>query len=264
MHAGWNAMIKVGLDRFSSILLVVLAQIGIGTVLLPFFPLPAAAAWPWILASAVIHTAYKLSLIRAYEHGDLSQVYPLARGTAPLVVAFVSAVALGKATTPTKTLAIVCIGLGVCFMAFRRGIGAMSPKAIGYAFVTAACTASYTLVDGIGARVSGSASGFILMLSIIDGMLTCAYALATRGPAAFTRLRPAWRSGLTAGAMSLASYWIAVWAFTKAPIALVAALRETSVLFAMLIAVLLLKEKAGANRIMAALFITCGVVLMRV
>lgn len=265
MHAGWNAMVKVGLDRFSSIVLLALSGMGISLVLLPFFPLPAPAAWPFVVASALIHVCYKLSLINAYEHGDLSQVYPLARGTAPLVVAIVSAVFLGEVATLTKIFAVLSIGLGVCLMSVKGGtMGRMPPKALGFALATAACTASYTLVDGIGARLSGSASGFIIMLTILDGLFTSAYALATRGKAVFTRLAPAWRSGVAAGAMSLVSYWIAVWAFTQAPIALVAALRETSVLFAMLIAVLFLKERAGVARIAAASLIACGVVLMRV
>ncbi|MGO4573192.1 EamA family transporter [Microvirga sp. 2TAF3] len=265
MHAGWNALVKVGLDRYSSILLLSLSGAGICLVLLPFFPFPAPAALPWLLTSALIHACYKLTLIKAYEHGDLSQVYPLARGTAPLIVALVGALFLGEVTTLTKVLAILSIGLGVCLMSLKGGVvGRMPPKAFGFALATAACTASYTLIDGIGARLSGSASGFIILLTIADGLFTCAYALATRGPMAFMRLTPAWRSGLTAGGMSLASYWIAVWAFTKAPIALVAALRETSVLFAMLIAILFLKERAGPSRIFAACMIACGVVLMRV
>ncbi|MBF9234461.1 EamA family transporter [Microvirga alba] len=265
MHAGWNALVKVGLDRFSSIVLLGLSGMGICLVLLPFFPLPAPAAWPWLFASALIHVCYKLSLVKAYEHGDLSQVYPLARGTAPLIVAVVGALFLGEVTTLTKVLAILSIGLGVCLMSVRGGgVGRMPPKALGFALATAACTASYTLLDGIGARLSGSASGFIILLTIVDGFFTCTYAFATRGPAIFARLAPAWRSGVMAGAMSLASYWIAVWAFTQAPIALVAALRETSVLFAVLIAVLFLKERAGLGRIAAACLIASGVVLMRI
>lgn len=265
MHAGWNAVVKVRLDRFSSILLLALSSAVIGLVLMPFFPFPESASWPWIVASALIHTGYKLALVRAYEHGDLSQVYPLARGTAPLVVSIAGAAFLGETTTFLKLLAVVAIALGVCLMALTGGaVRAMPPKAFGYALATAAFTASYTIVDGLGARVSGSAAGYIFALTVLDGILTCAYALATRGSGVLLRLAPAWRSGFAMGALSLASYWIAVWAFTKAPIALVAALRETSVLFAVLIAVVFLKERAGPSRIAAASLITCGVVLMRI
>lgn len=264
LHAGWNAIIKVGLDRFSSLLLIVLAQMGLSLILLPFFAFPASASWPWILASAVIHTGYKLSLISAYEHGDLSQVYPLARGTAPLIVTLVSTTFIGEAMPLPKLLAIAFIGLGVGLMSLRSEASSrMSPKAFALALVTACCTASYTLVDGVGARVSGSASGFILASTVIDGILTCAYAWAIRGPGAFVKTRSHWRSGFAAGAMSLASYWVVIWAFTKAPISLVAALRETSVLVALLIGVVVLKERAGPGRIMAGLLIACGVILMR-
>ncbi|WP_112662804.1 EamA family transporter [Microvirga flavescens] len=264
MHAGWNAVVKVGLDRTSTLLLLVLSQILLSVVLLPFFPLPAFTAWPWLLASSAIHTLYKLLLMQAYRHGDLSQVYPLARGTAPLIVAVISLLILGENFTPLKTLAIVCIGLGVCLMSLRGGAaGRMPPKAFAFALGTALCTASYTLVDGLGARVSGSPSGYIFVTSIIDGLFTCAVVFFMRGPQAFAAVAPAWRSGFAAGAMALVSYWVVIWAFTQAPIALVAALRETSVLFAILIAAFFIKERVGAGRIMAAGVIALGVVLMR-
>ena len=264
MHASWNAIIKVGIDRTSSMLLLTITSLAICLALIFFFPLPSSAALPWLVASGLVHTGYKIALVRAYEHGDLSQVYPLARGTAPLIVAIVSALALNETTTPIKMLAIVSIGGGVCLMSLRGGtLGRMQPKAFGFALLAAASTASYTLLDGIGARLSDTPSGFIIVLSIVDGIFTCGFVLATRGPSAFTCLLPAWRGGVSAGAMSLAAYWIVVWAFTKAPIALVAALRETSVLFAILIGIVLLKETAGRSRILAAGLITLGVVLMR-
>jgi drug/metabolite transporter (DMT)-like permease len=265
LHAGWNAVVKVGLDRFSSVLLLALVQSGLALALLPFFPAPGPPSWPWIAASALLHTGYKLFLIRAYEHGDLSQVYPLARGTAPLLTALVGALGLGESLTPLRTLAVLVIGLGVVLMSAKGGPGLASAprKALAYALGTAAATASYTLVDGVGARLSGSASGFTLWMFAGDGAGMLAYALATRGHAALPTLLPAWRAGVAAGAMSLGSYWIAIWAFTRAPIALVAALRETSVLFAMLIAVLLLRERVGPWRWAAAGLIACGVVLAR-
>jgi drug/metabolite transporter (DMT)-like permease len=136
-------------------------------------------------------------------------------------------------------------------------------KALAWVLGTAAFTAAYTLVDGVGARLSGTASGFTLLMFVFDGLGMLAFALKTRGPRALVRLLPAWRGGLAAGAMSLGSYWIAIWAFTRAPVALVAALRETSVLFAMLIADFLLGERAGARRWGAAALVTCGTALMR-
>ncbi len=264
MHASWNAVIKVKGDRLSAMLMMTVASSAICLVLMPFFSLPAAASLPWLIASAMVHTVYKLSLTQAYEHGDLSQVYPLARGAAPLIVAVVSVFVLKETMTPTKVFAVLAIGGGVCLMALARGtVSRIPPKAFMFAVLAAGSTASYTLLDGIGARLSGSVAGFIILLSILDGISTSGYVLARRGPSAFAGLPPLWRSGLCAAIMSLGSYWIALWAFTKAPIALVAALRETSVLFAIVIGVVLLKEKAGPARILAALLITSGVVLMR-
>lgn len=266
MHAGWNAVVKVGLDRFSSILLLALVQSGIALGLAPFFPAPAPAAWPWLAASALLHCGYKLFLIRAYAHGELSQVYPLARGAAPLIVVLAGALLVGERMTPTKSAAVFAIALGVMLMSARGGSGAlaaMPPKALAYALGTAGFTAAYTLVDAIGARLSGTASGFTLWMFVGDGIGMMLYALASRGRSALPPLRAAWRSGLVAGALSLGSYWIAIWAFTQAPVALVAALRETSVLFAMLIAVLVLGERAGPWRWAAAGLIGAGIVLMR-
>lgn len=265
LHAAWNAVVKVALDRFSSILLLALCQSGLALLLLPLFPAPGLASWPWLAASALLHTGYKLFLIRAYVHGDMSQVYPLARGTAPLIVAIVGAVALGEPMTPLKALAVAAIALGVVVMSLRGGaeLVRIPPRALAWALGTAAFTASYTLADAVGARLSGSVSGFTLWMFVLDGLGMLAFALAARGPAALRGLASAWGAGLAAGAMSLLSYWIAIWAFTQAPVALVAALRETSVLFAMLIAVLVLKEPAGIGRWTAAGLILLGVVLLR-
>jgi drug/metabolite transporter (DMT)-like permease len=264
LHAGWNAFVKVGTDRFSSILSMGLFQAAIAALLLPFFGLPAEAAWPWVLLGSSLHTGYKLFLIRAYEHGDFSQVYPLARGTAPLIVALAGAAFLGETPTPMRMAAIAAIAAGIMLMAKPEGSAArLSRKGLLLALGTAAFTASYTMADGVGARIAGSPSSFILWMILLDGMFMLAYALTTRGTAALAALRPSWRAGLAIGSMSLGSYWIAIWAFTQAPLALVAALRETSVLFAMLIAVFVLKEKVGPWRWLAAALILTGIALMR-
>jgi multidrug transporter EmrE-like cation transporter len=173
LHAGWNAVVKVGLDRFSSILLLGLFQSAIALALVPFFPFPAAAAWNWLPTAWFLHTGYKLFLIRAYAHGDLSQVYPLARGAAPLMVAIFGAVALGETTDLAKSAAVVAIALGVILMALKGGgaeVARLPRAALLYALGSAAFTASYTLVDGMGARVAGSASSFALWLFVGDGL----------------------------------------------------------------------------------------------
>jgi drug/metabolite transporter (DMT)-like permease len=264
MHAGWNALVKTGLDRTTSIFLLAIIQGAISLALLPLFAMPSALSWPWIAVSAFLHTGYKIFLIRAYEHGDLSQVYPLARGSAPLIVAIAAIFLLNENLTVLKFAAVLAIGLGVMLMSSKLGSGeAMPKKALLYALGTALFTASYTLVDGIGAQLSGTASGFTLWMFVGDGVLMTIYALAVRGRGLFAAVRGNLASGTAAGALSLGSYWIAIWAFTLAPIALVAALRETSVLFAMLIAVFFLGEKAGTQRWIAAALILAGIVLMR-
>ncbi len=264
MHAGWNAIVKIGLDRFSSILLLSMVQGGMALVLLPFFAAPLAAAWPWLAASALLHSGYKLFLIRAYQHGDLSQVYPLARGTAPLIVALVGALFLGESMTAGKTAAVAVIALGVIVMSRNGGgLDRLPGKALLFALGTACFTASYTLIDGVGARIAETASGFVLWMFAGDALGMTGFALATRGRRTFSTLLPAWRSGIAAGGLSLGSYWIAIWAFTLAPLALVAALRETSVLFAMLIGVFLLGERANPWRWVSAGLILSGVTLMR-
>jgi uncharacterized membrane protein len=266
LHAGWNAVIKSGLDRFSSLLILSLVQSGIALLLIPLFPLPAAPAWACVVASAALHTGYKISLLRAYEHGELSQVYPLARGTAPLVVALVATLFFGEHAGPAKLAGIVAIGIGVILMSMKGGAGfrSLSPQALGYALCTALFTASYSIVDGIGARLAGTASGFIMFMFVGDGVLMSLYAVLARRSNYFQKILPAWREGLLSGAMSLASYWIVVWAFTQAPLAIVAALRETSVLFAMLFGLLILKEEALHWRWAAAILIVVGIALLRI
>jgi uncharacterized membrane protein len=261
LHAGWNALVKTGLDRFSSILFLGIVQGAIALLLLPFFGLPSKAAWPWVLAGSALHSGYKLALIRAYGHGDLSQVYPLSRGTAPLIVAVAGALLLGETMDPARIAAVAAIAGGILLMAKRGGLGRAG---LFWALVTAGFTAAYTLADGVGARLSGSPSAFILAMIFLDGLIMLAWGLAARGPAGIAAMLPAWRPGVAAGAMSLGVYWIAIWAFTKAPLAMVAALRETSVLFAMLIAAFWLKERLSARRWAAAGLILAGVVMMRV
>jgi drug/metabolite transporter (DMT)-like permease len=157
------------------------------------------------------------------------------------------------------------IAAGIMLIAAKdRKGGGLGRAGIGFALATACFTASYTMADGVGARLAGSASGFALWMFALDGLIMLAYGLATRGGAAFTALLPAWRGGVAAGAMSLGSYWIAIWAFTQAPLAMVAALRETSILFALLIAYFMLGERIGPLRLVASALILAGIVLMRV
>ena len=264
LHAGWNSVVRMGLDRFSTILLLALVQAAIAIPILPFVTQPATESWIWILAAAALHTGYKIFLVRAYAHADLSQAYPLARGSAPLIVAVWSVLFLGVTFTPGSVAAILAISLGILLMAAKgSSSGWMRGQAMFWVLGTASFTAGYTLVDGVGARIAGTSSGFILWMVTGDAIGMTAYAVLTRGRTAFPALLPAWKTGIAAGAMSLGSYWIAVWAFTQAPIALVAALRESSILFATIIAAFALGERVNRWRWISACFIACGVALMK-
>ncbi|MDQ0316933.1 DMT family transporter [Amorphus orientalis] len=264
LHAGWNSLVKVGLDRATTMLLLTVGQAAIALPLLPFVDQPDLAAWPWIVASAVLHVGYKLFLVRAYTHADLSQAYPMARGTAPLIVTVVSALFLGARFDALALAAVLAISAGILTLALNRsGLGRMQGRALAYALGTACFTAAYTLVDGVGARVAETASGYILWMFVGDAALMVLYALVTRGDAAFSGLRASWKPGLGAGAMSVASYWIIVWAFTQVPIALVAGLRESSILFATLIAAFVLREPVSRSRWASVGLIAAGVVLMK-
>lgn len=265
MHASWNALAKASGDRFGQMIVLTLAECVLGAALYFLFPPVDAAALPWLIASAVLHVGYMLFLTEAYAHGDLAQVYPLARGSAPLIVALVGALFLGEDVGPAKAAAVACIGLGVMTMSLRGGadLGRIPPKAMAYALVTAGFTASYTIVDALGARASGSASAYTCAMFALSGAGLVAAGFLRRGRLALSVDARTWRTGALAGALSFLAYWVAIWAFTQAPVALVAALRETSVLMAMLIGVIFLRETGGPWRWSAAGLIAAGVALMR-
>lgn len=264
LHAGWNSVIKFSMDRLSIILLLALVQASIAVPLLFVVKQPATEAWSWIATAAIMHTSYKIFLVRAYSFADLSQVYPLARGTAPLLVTLFSAFVLGVSISGLRFLAIFTISFGIILLVLKSDThGRICGRTVFYAIGTAVFTAGYTLVDGYGARLAGTASGFILWLVIGDAMGMVCYGLLTRGPTLFTFLIPVWKTGLVAGTMSLGSYWIAIWAFTQAPLTQVAALRGVSIVFAILIAAFVLEENVGLLRWTSAIVITCGVVMIK-
>ena len=265
LHAGWNAIAKNDHDRFLSITLIALAAGGVALALVPTVALPGPAAWPYLLLSVVLHTGYNLSLARAYRVGDLGQVYPIARGAAPLLVALAMTLGFGEALSRPAMAGILLLTAGVLLMSARGGGRAATPDgaAAGHALVTSLFIAGYTMADGFGARANGEAHGYAVWLFLLDGSAMLTLLLAGRGLAGLRALGPYWRGGLAGGAMSLAAYWIVIWAATKAPIALVAALRESSVLFAAAISALVLREPLTRWRAVAALAIVAGIAATR-
>ena len=265
-RAGWNALIKVGLDPLSTTTLI---SVGSGIVALAFAPLagiPASAAWPWLLASVVIHLVYFASLIESYRTGDLGQVYPIARGSAPLMTAAVTSIFVGEKLSALGWTGIVALVAGVLLLSARGGreLAQIDRRAIGFALFTALTICAYSVVDGIGARLSANPNGYSVWLFIGIAMVMVPYALYRDGRDVIPAMQRFWLRGFAGGALQVLSYGIAIWAMTAAPIAIVATLRETSVLFGAVIAVVVLKEPLRAARIAAACLIVCGLVLIRV
>jgi drug/metabolite transporter (DMT)-like permease len=264
-HAGWNATIKGGLDPLAT---TVLISIGAAIVAGAFFPvvgLPAPAAWPWCGASVLIHLVYFAALIESYRAGDLGQVYPIARGSAPLVTAIVTTALVGERLGLAGWSGIILLVAGVMLLSLRGGrdLTRLDRKAVGFALFTAVTICAYSVVDGVGARRAGSANAYSVALFVGIGPVMAIYALARRGSQVIAAMGRHWRLGLAGGTLQLGSYGIAIWAMTVAPIAMVAALRETSVLFGALIAIVFLKEPLRASRVAAAVMIVAGLTLIR-
>jgi drug/metabolite transporter (DMT)-like permease len=264
-HAGWNALIKVGLDPLATTTLITLGSAMVAVVLLPFAGLPDAAAWPWMAASVVIHLFYFAGLIESYRAGDLGQVYPIARGAAPLMTATLALLMVGERLSALGWLGIAVLVAGVLLLSVRGGRDlSLDRRAVGFALFTAVTICAYSVVDGVGARVSGNPAAYVLWLFIGFALVLPSYAWLREGGAVFKPMLHFWRRALIGGGMQVVSYGVALWAMTLVPIAVVAALRETSVLFGAGIAVVVLKEPLRMPRVVAALLIVTGLVLIRI
>jgi len=265
-HAGWNATIKRGLDP---LVMTVLIAAGAGVIALPILAwggLPAPQARPWVIASVLVHLGYFVGLIEAYRSGDLAQVYPIARGAAPLLTAGVSTLWLGERLGALGWIGLLGLVAGVLMLSLRGGgdLGRLDRRAVGFALFTALTVCAYSVIDGVGVRAAGDALVYAAALFVGNGVVMTLYGLARRGPRLIAAASADWRPSLAGGGLQVASYAIALWAMTLAPIAVVAALRETSVLFGALIAVAFLKERVGPVRLLAALLIVVGLVLIRI
>jgi len=265
-HAGWNALIKVGLDPLSTTTLISVGSGIVALALAPLVGMPASAAWPWLLASVVIHLVYFASLIESYRTGDLGQVYPIARGSAPLMTAAVTSIFVGEKLSALGWAGIAALVGGVLLLSARgaRHLAEIDRRAIGFALFTALTICAYSVVDGIGARLSANPNGYSVWLFVGIAVVMVPYALYRDGRDVIPAMQRFWLRGFAGGALQVLSYGIAIWAMTVAPIAIVATLRETSVLFGAVIAVVVLKEPLRAVRIVAACLIVCGLVLIRV
>ena len=272
LHAGWNALIKAGGDKsLDTALIHVLASL-VTLPMLAVVGLPPPSAWPYLLTSLLVHIGYYFALARAYQHGELGLTYPIMRGTAPLLVALGSAAVLAEAPSPVAWLGIAAVTVGIGLVGLSNpGRTLHQRKAIGFALANAAIIAIYTLVDGRGVRLGvtegGTVASYVVTLFAFDGWPFALLVWWRRGaaarPAILAHARQRWAVALIGGLASLGAYGIALWAMTRAPVASVAALRETSVLFAALMGSLLLGERFGAQRALGTLVIVAGVMTLR-
>ncbi|MBL8673056.1 MAG: EamA family transporter [Alphaproteobacteria bacterium] len=263
LHASWNALIKVQGDRIVGIAVMNLAWLLPGGVAAAVLPLPSPAAVPFIAASFAIHIVYFWALARAYQFGDFGQVYPIARGTAPLLVAIGAYAVADERLSPASMAGVGLVAAGIAALAFVRA-RVTDGRAVLAAFVTAGTIGAYSIVDGLGARASGNAHSYAawLFLSNVPPIAAwCVWRFGLRG--FLERARPSLRAGVPAGILSAVSYWLAMWAMTLAPLGLVVALRETSVVIAAIIGAVVLREGFGPRRIAAATLVAAGVALIK-
>lgn len=264
LHAAWNGLVKSGADRYLDTVFV-LAGAGLLILLwLPFLPLPARASWPYLAASSLIHQAYFTLIVLSYRKGDMSLVYPLMRGAAPAMTALGSAVILAEHPSLGGWIGVSMISGGVILLAFDHGkTGKVRLLPVLLALTNAAVIGMYTLSDGAGARLSGNAFSYTCWGFVFCALLFTPPALFIRRRDAVAHIKKEWRKNLLGGACSVASYSIALWAMTRAPIAAVAALRETAILFGVLIAAFTLKEQVTWMRFAAAIIVVVGAIVIK-
>jgi drug/metabolite transporter (DMT)-like permease len=264
LHASWNALIKWEPDKLAASAAI---AVGAGIVALPIAlmsPLPLAPSWPWIAFSSLIHVFYFALVGYALRHADLGVVYPLTRGSAPAFTAILAAVWLGEVLALSGWLAVGAIAAGVVTLSADALLrGGLTPRTAVLAFTNAAIVVAYTLVDGVGARLSGNALSYVAWMMAGTAIIIVPIALVFYRAQIADKERSFWVRTFIGGAISIASYGIALWAMTKAPIGIVAALRETSVLFAAILGALMFEERFGPKRWAALILIVAGIGLLR-
>lgn len=260
LHAAWNALVKGSADKQLDTYAVAAGSGLLALLALPFLPLPGPAAWPWLAGSAAVHILYFVFLAGAYRWGELSYVYPVMRGGGPMIVALTGVLAFREILQPAEWLGVVLVCAGI--LAFASG--AHDRRATLFALANAFVIGAYTLIDAAGARASGAPVSYTFWFFVANGLVIFMLGLTQRGnalPAYFLRHR---LRALAGGACALGAYSIALWAMTRAPVALVAVLRETSVIFAAVIGALVFREKMTRRRLIATGAVLAGLVALRI
>mgnify|MGYP000985367407 CR=1 FL=1 len=265
LHASWNVIVRQNADRLLSLasLQTLMGVLGVGLVI--WSGLPSPAAWGFALTSGLLHTGYNLFLVRAYRSADLSQIYPVARGSAPLMTMVGAFLLLGDSPGSLGIVAILVLVAGLLLAGLgRKNAVNPDPKAMFYALGTACFIAVYTLVDGQGARASSNAMGYAGILFFLDAVFLMVAGHVIRGRDFAASLVPHWKTGLAGAVASGAAYAIVIWAMTKAPVASVAALRETSIVFVLIMSSRVLNESLTKSRIAGGVLIAVGAILLRI
>ena len=260
LHAAWNAIVKSATDKFLGTIVVTGSAALISAAVLPLLAVPARASWPYAVVSALFQIVYFVLVSRAYQVADMSQTYPLMRGTAPLLVAIWTVFQMGESLTPIAWLGVIAVCLGIFGIAAGAGI---DRRGVYLALLNAVVIAGYTLIDGTGVRLSRAPAAYTLWVFFLTGLPLTVWTVVTEKLTFIRYAARYWRFGVAGGVATTVSYGLALWAMTLAPIAIIAALRETSILFAVVIAGLVLKEPLGLRRIIAACIIAGGAVALR-
>ncbi|APR38860.1 EamA family transporter [Paraburkholderia sp. SOS3] len=264
LHASWNALVKASPDKILDIVFVTGSAGVICAIAVPFLPLPNAASWPYIVASALVHIVYFLLIGAAYRGGDMSHAYPLMRGAPPLLVAIASLPLIGERLTAGEWFGVVLICGGILgLLLVNHGSGRNPARTTRLALINAVMIAIYTLIDGTGARLSGHSASYTMWMFALAAPPVLIWALARHRVAAQAHFRERWYLMSIGGACTVAAYALVLWAMTRAPIAMVAALRESAILFGTAISVFVLKERHGYSRPVAALVILLGVITLK-
>ncbi|MFT5006008.1 MAG: drug/metabolite transporter (DMT)-like permease [Paracoccaceae bacterium] len=261
LHASWNAMLKVTPDKTATIGLISLGHVTVGAALLFIAPLPAAASWPYLAASTLIHYAYYFLLARSYRIGDLSQVYPIARGIVPVLVALGAQASVGETLPLQVWIGVLTVSAGVMLLSAGAIFGHASRAVIGIAVTTGIFIAAYSIADGLGVRQANSALGYIAWLFVLEAPVVL-YVGYLRRKSVQQIPRRALLLGVFGGMISALAYGLVIYAKEFSALGIVSALRETSVLFASMIGVILLGERPWRSRLLAALVVFAGVIII--
>lgn len=260
LHASWNALLRGGVDRLWSMTMMCVAIAIVCAVAALFLSPPAPESWGYALLSALLHVGYNLFLVRSYRVGDLGQIYPISRGSSPALITLGAALFAGETITPAELLGIGLVSGGIMSLAFRGR--SLSVPSLPYALGTGCFIAAYSVVDGIGARLSGAPLAYTVWMSALWGVLMPLVYIGLRDARSLFSVRPGMLTAVVGGLVSLLAYAIVIYAMNEAPLGAVSALRETSVLFAALLGYLFLGEKLTVRRMLACVVIASGAIII--